>query len=202
MRSATITLQRVHRDERLCFQPVTPERLADLDRFSRAHGKFRYCSCMRWRLPNSRFHALGTEGRAAALDARVRAGGPVGVLAYTESGEPIGWCSIAPREEYGAVLRARSIPTVEGERVWSVVCFYLDSSVRHTGLRAQLLEAAVEYARTEGAQVVEAYPSPGDDLFEYMGARELYLRAGFHDVEVPEDHRPVMRRELDQEPEA
>ena len=35
------------------FHSVTPERLADLARFSAARGKFRYCSCMRWRLTSA-----------------------------------------------------------------------------------------------------------------------------------------------------
>jgi hypothetical protein len=32
------------------FAPVTPATLEDLARFSQAYGKFRYCSCLRWRL--------------------------------------------------------------------------------------------------------------------------------------------------------
>jgi hypothetical protein len=48
------------------FEPVTAQRGADLDTFSRGHGKFRYCLCMRWRLPSAQYQKIGREGRAAA----------------------------------------------------------------------------------------------------------------------------------------
>ena len=56
------------------FRPVTPDRLADLARFSRHHGKFRYCSCMRWRMRSSEFSRSTTQTRATALDDLVHAG--------------------------------------------------------------------------------------------------------------------------------
>jgi len=33
------------------FRPVTQERLPDLAQFSKLHGKFLYCSCMRYIVP-------------------------------------------------------------------------------------------------------------------------------------------------------
>jgi len=47
------------------FEPVTPRTAGDLERFSRAHGKFRYCSCQRWRLPSAQYRAAGRDGRNA-----------------------------------------------------------------------------------------------------------------------------------------
>src|SRR5438874_2462817 len=82
---------------------------ADPGAFSRHHGKFGYCSCMRWRLPSAQYQKLGREGRAAALRDLVSAGRPVGVLAY-QGGQAVGWCSVAPRETYAAVLASRVIP--------------------------------------------------------------------------------------------
>lgn len=169
--------------------PVTPDRLADLARFSGANGKFRYCSCQRWRVPSRRFRAID---RAAALADAVRAGTPVGVLAYS-AGEPVGWCSIAPRETYAAVLSSRVIPAVEGAEVWSVVCFFVAASARRVGVPAALLQGACDYAFASGASVIEAYPWPGGASYRYMGTRDLYLAAGFTDVPVPAGARPVMR---------
>ena len=60
------------------FRPVTPDRLADLARFSRHHGKFRYCSCMRWRMRSSEFSRSTTQTRATALDDLVHAGTAIG----------------------------------------------------------------------------------------------------------------------------
>jgi GNAT superfamily N-acetyltransferase len=175
------------------FAPVSPATGADLERFSAAYGTFRWCSCMRWRLRSTPFRDAGKDGRVAALAERVRQGEPVGVLAYVD-GEAVGWCSIAPRESYAAVLASRVIPQVPGDRVWSVACFFVAARARRHGLRARLLEAACEYAAESGAALIEAYPSPDGRSYRYMGTRELYRAAGFEDVLVPDGSRPVMRR--------
>src|SRR5262245_52200840 len=86
---------------RLQFHPVTRERLPDLARFSEGHGKFRYCSCMRWRLTSAQFKCSKRDERVAELERLVDTGTPIGVLAYSQD-EPVGWCSIAPRETYQA----------------------------------------------------------------------------------------------------
>lgn len=180
-------------DARLSCRAVTRETLADLQRFSERHGKFRYCSCMRWRLPSGEFTRAGKTGRVAALDRLVGDGVPVGVLAH-RGAEPVGWCSIAPRETYGALERSRAIARVGADApVWSVVCFFLDPAVQGAGVPALLLRAAVEYAVGQGAGIIEAYPWPGGPSYRYMGTRELYEELGFVDVVVPAGSRAVMR---------
>ena len=181
------------------FRPVTPATAGDLERFSAAYGTFRWCSCQRWRLRSTPFREAGKEGRVAALARQVAAGEPVGVLAYDgdEAGKgegPVGWCSVAPRESYAAVLASRVIPQLPGERVWSVVCFFVAPRARRRGLRTELLDAACGYAAQAGAAVIEAYPSPDGKAYRYMGTRELYRAAGFEEVPVPPERRPVMRR--------
>ena len=79
------------------FHPVTAERLADLVRFSEQHRRFRYCSCMRWRMTSADYQRSTKASRVAALDELVRRGTPVGVLACVD-GDPVGWWSIASRE--------------------------------------------------------------------------------------------------------
>ena len=177
------------------FEPVTPRTAGDLERFSRAHGKFRYCSCQRWRLPSAQYRDAGRDGRVASLDAAARAGQPLGMLAYL-SDDVVGWCSVAPRHSYHAILASRVIPAVPGDDIWSVVCFFLAPNVRRRGLLPLLLEAACAYAGQSGAAALEAYPWPGGASYRFMGTRDLYLGAGFRDVPVPDGCRPVMRRPL------
>jgi len=175
------------------FHPVTPERLADLDHFSEQHGKFRYCSCMRWRLASADFQRSTKESRVEALNDLVRRGKPVGILAY-ENGEPVGWCSVAPRETYAALERYRALPRIDDTPVWAIVCFFVDSHARRQGVTLGLLRAAVDYARSQGATIVEGYPvDPGFHLYTYMGSPMTFQRAGFHDVTPPGQVRKVMR---------
>lgn len=178
---------------KLKFHPVTPARLPDLERFSEAHGKFRYCSCMRWRLRSTEFQHSTKDDRVAALEKLVRHGTPVGVLAYLEK-EPVGWCSIAPRETYGALEHYRALPRLDDAPVWSVVCFFVDRRVRRQGVTLGLLKAAVKYARSRGAKIIEGYPvEPGPRLYTYMGSPSIFRQAGFHDVTPPGQARRIMR---------
>jgi GNAT superfamily N-acetyltransferase len=154
---------------------------------------------MRWRLTSAQYQKIGRDGRAAALCELVDSGEPTGVLAY-QGEHAVGWCSIAPRDSYAAVLASRVIPRLPGAGVWSVVCFFLAPQARRRGLMRLLLEAACAHAAQSGARIAEAYPWPGGASYRYMGTRDLYLAAGFHDMPVPDGCRPVMRRTLHPRP--
>ena len=175
------------------FRPVTPDRLDDLARFSESHGKFRYCSCMRWRLASTEYRRTTKPERVAALESLARRGVPIGVLAYVD-GAPVGWCSIAPRETYVALGRYKALAPIDAAPVWSVVCFFVDRRVRRAGLTRGLLGAAVAYAMTLGAKIVEGYPvEPGPRLYTYMGSPATFRAAGFRDVTPPGRARRVFR---------
>jgi GNAT superfamily N-acetyltransferase len=186
-------LAEVKDGKRFEFHPVTAERLDDLERFSLSHGTFRYCSCMRWRMRSTVYKDSTKEDRIAALAGLVRKGTPVGVLAYAD-GEPIGWCSVAPRDTYEALERFRALPRLDDAPVWSVVCFFVDSRFRDQGLTLGLLEAAVKYARSMGAKIVEGYPVKSDEkLYKYMGVTSTFEEAGFRDVTPPQLTRKIFR---------
>jgi GNAT superfamily N-acetyltransferase len=178
------------------YKPVTNENLEDLDAFSRAHGKFRYCSCMRWRLTSTEFKGSGKDQRVDMLQKRVEAGIPVGVLAYLD-GQPVGWCSIGPRDSFGALERFRALARVDDAPVWAVVCFVVDRKVRRQGVTLGLLKAAVAYAKSQGAHIVEGYPvEPGPRLYTYMGSPSTFRDAEFGDVTPAGRERLVVRRQV------
>ena len=167
---------------KLEIHPVTRERWPDMVKlFERRgpRGGHRNtpgygCWCMYWR---DRSLEHGTP-KKRAMGTLVRAGREPGLLAY-DDGEPIGWVSIAPREEFHTLLRSPQYrPRDEDEDVWSIVCFVVDRYAQRQGVASALLEAAVEHARKRGATAVEAYPhvSNGSD---YMGSVPLYEDAGF-----------------------
>lgn len=127
-----------------------------------------------------------------AIGALVRAGREPGLLAY-EDGSPVGWVAVAPREEYGALLRSPQYrPQDADEGVWSIVCFAVDRPEQRRGIAGDLLDAAVAHACACGAASVEAYAhrTKGSD---YMGGRRLYIDHGFRPVRET-SARTIVRR--------
>ena len=89
---------------------------------------------------------------------------------------------------------------VDDRPVWSIVCFFVDRDAPGRGLSNRMLRAAMDYARSSGARLIEAYPvdkderSHADDMF--FGARSMFDRAGFREVARRKPARPVMRKAL------
>jgi GNAT superfamily N-acetyltransferase len=182
----------------LRVHPATKERWADLvDLFERkgSRGGRRNtpgygCWCMFWR---DRSLEHGTP-KKRALGSLVRAGREPGLLAY-DAEEPVGWISVAPREEYEALLRSPQYrPQDEDEGVWSIVCFVVDRPRQREGVAGALLDGAVKHARKRSAAALEAYPHrvKKDD---YMGHLDLYVERGFRVVRKTST-RAVVRKAL------
>jgi GNAT superfamily N-acetyltransferase len=179
------------------FRPLTRETLDDLAAFLDGHGKFAYCSCMRWRMRSSEYQESTKGGRGERLKQMVNAGIPVGILAYSGN-RPIGWCSIAPRESYEALERYKALPRIDSAAVWSVVCFFVDRDFRRKRVTLGLLQAGLKYARSRGVRIVEGYPvEPGSHLYTYMGSPAIFHKAGFQDVTPKGQKRKVVRCSLE-----
>jgi GNAT superfamily N-acetyltransferase len=184
----------------LAVHPVTPDRWDDLATLFGERGASSGCWCMFFRLTSSEF---GDQAGAAAregLRGLVRSGAVPGLLAYWE-GRPVGWCSVAPREEFRRVLRSPILRPVDDRPVWSVVCFYIDRTARRRGVAERLLDAAIQHAATAGAEALEGYPRdttgrqyPNAEL--YVGTVSMFEAAGFHEVERRSPTRPIMQLEL------
>ena len=162
--------------------PLTPDRWDDfVDLFMRKGPRGGAglgeggCWCMWWRQRTG-----NRERNRRAMRTLVKAGREPGLLAYAE-GIPVGWVSVAPREDYGQLARSKHYgPVKEDEGVWAIVCFHVHPSARHRGVAKALLEAAVEHAARRGARAVEAYPH--ERRADYMGSREMFEAAGFREV--------------------
>ncbi len=86
--------------------------------------------------------------------------------------------------------------------MWSVVCFFVARPYRRQGLSVRLLQAAVAYARRNGAEIVEGYPvepksGSYPDAFAYIGAADAFRTAGFVEVLRRSETRPIMRYTFD-----
>lgn len=174
------------------FHPVTAENWSDLAGFFRANGNPNYCWCMRWRLRSKEFAADDAAGRRSKLEKLVDEKVPIGVLAYYED-RVVGWCSIAPRETYTALEKSRVLPRLDEQPVWSVVCFFVDRDFRGQGLASQLLTAAVDYARSQRATIVEGYPVEPGKSYQFMGAPAVFEKVGFEEAGTGKNGRKIVR---------
>jgi GNAT superfamily N-acetyltransferase len=120
-----------------------------------------------------------------------------GILAYDRD-QPIGWCAVAPRETYPALERSRVLKRVDDKPVWSVVCFFVLKPFRQRGLTVRLLEAAIDYVRSQEGEIVEGYPVEPrggwtPDPFANTGLASAFRKAGFSEVARRSEIRPIMR---------
>ena len=188
-------------------RPVTPERWGDFQKVMGPQGAYAGCWCMWWRVGSRKEFEGTAKERGPRLKRRMKRlvdeGTVPGVLAYVD-GEPAVWCSIAPREDFSALERSRNYARIDDTPVWSVVCFYAAKPFRGQGMLAGVLREACEYARDNGARVVEGYPvDPGKKMAAvdvYMGTAETFRKAGFKEVARTKHGKPVMRNTLRAKP--
>jgi predicted GNAT family acetyltransferase len=118
--------------------------------------------------------------------------------------EAVGWLQIGPRADTPEFNSARRVtaPLDEADaadkRVWGATCFFIKSSARGQGVMEALLEGGLEFARANGARVVEACPIEGKTgaVDAYVGVAAVFERAKFKEVARRKDNRPLMRRTL------
>jgi len=181
--------------KRIEFVPLTPERWQDFESLLGESGGDEGCWCMWWRLPRREWTQQRGDENRLAMKRIVESGEVPGIIAYVE-GEPAGWCSVAPRDAYPTLNRSRRFRRIDSEPVWSIVCFYVSPSQRGTGLMASLVWAARDYAVSQGARIVEAYPREPERLsttMAYMGVVPAFAKAGFVEVRRLSPRQAIVR---------
>jgi len=186
----------------ITIEPATSDRFDDVEHTFDNGGDGRGCQCQWWTLTSSEFSKTSHEERRDLLNREIAAGPPPGLVAYVD-GVAAGWVRVGPRTRQVRLGRTRLITgateePLEDESVWAVSCFVIRREFRGAGLSAQLLSAAVAFAREGGARVIEAYPvdpnvgekKPSNDLFH--GVISTFRDAGFREVARPKLDRPVV----------
>jgi GNAT superfamily N-acetyltransferase len=189
----------------LVVLPLTAERWTDLESIFNAKGCSiaRGCWCMYYRRSGKSTDARPgesqTERNHRALKALATLDPPAGLIGY-EGKTPVGWVSLGPREDYSKLERSPVMKPVDGQAVWSIVCFVVPSEHRKQGVARALLAGAIEYARKRGVLLLEAYPidkaepTAGDSA--WFGSKAMYDAAGFKEVARRKPARPVVRLAL------
>ena len=105
---------------RLDVREVDRDRWPDLVRLFGGRGGPKSCWCMVWRATPQEAKQTDGASRKRALQARVRNGVPIGLLGYAD-GEPVAWCSIAPRETYRRLAHVPAKACPRPDRGWTPV---------------------------------------------------------------------------------
>jgi len=190
---------------KLTVLPLTADRWPDLETVFVAKGcsVARGCWCMAYRQSGAQEPPPAGTSRSqtnrAALKALVDAGKSPGLIAY-HGKVPVGWVSLAPRDEFARLRRSPVMKPVDDDPVWSIICFVVPSEYRGQGVAHALLQGAIAYAREQGATLIEAYPVDkpcrARDNDMWFGSKSMYDRAGFQEVVRRKPERPVVRLKL------
>lgn len=186
--------------------PLTSSRWHDLESVFEAKGcsVARGCWCMYYRLSGKGALTRPGEGqRSRSKEALVHLAAqdpPPGLLGYRDK-TPVGWISLGPRQDYAKLEKSPVMKPVDGQAVWSIVCFVVPSEYRKQGVARELLAGAVAYARKRGVRLLEAYPvdkaEPSAGQASWFGSKAMFDEAGFEEVARRKPSRPVVRLRLE-----
>jgi GNAT superfamily N-acetyltransferase len=194
-------------DSNISIVPANQASCEDLQAIFGSRGTGYVCQCQRYKLaPGESFGSIPVEERAFRLREQTDCGHPAtestsGLVGYLY-GEPVGWCAVEPRPAYTGLVRVFRVPW-EGrnenktdEGVWAVTCLFTRAGYRKRGISRALAKAAVDFARSQGARAVEAYPITTKNAIDeelHVGAPATFLAAGLTEVSRPTKRRSVMR---------
>ena len=178
------------------FSPLTSYNWNDFVELFGNKGACGGCWCMNWRLKAAEYNLTKGEGNKKAMKKLLKKSSP-GILAYAKD-KAIGWCAVATRDEYIRLETSKILKPVDDKKVWSISCFFIAKQFRGKGLSVLLLKAAVDFAISKGASIVEEYPTESAnghmaDVFVWTGIASTFQKAGFKEVVRRSKARPIMR---------
>jgi hypothetical protein len=156
---------------------------------------------MMWRLTARDYERNKGRPNCSLLHKLVDDNEPLGIIAF-EHEQPVGWCSISPRNKLERLNTTRLFKSMDDAPVWSITCLFIQQPHRKKGVSSKLIREACIYASGLGATIIEAYPVVQQkgkfipDLFAYNGLASAYAKAGFEKVKQPSLNRLIMRLQL------
>jgi len=185
--------------------PLTPDRWNDLTALFQEGGDPKWCWCQFYRERGLNWSNSSADDNRERLASLTRDGPPPGLVAYRE-GRAVGWVGLAPRPAFDRLTHAKVLAPVDDKPVWSIVCFVVSRTSRGQGVATALLGGAIDWAKGQGATILEAYPSdtggekvPAPNL--YHGSLSMFESAGFEVVARRQFNRtsrvrPIVRLDL------
>ncbi len=194
----------------LTVVPANQAGCDDLRALFGTRGAAATCQCQRYKLaPGESFRSMPVEERAHRLRVQTACGDPgspgtSGLVAVLD-GEAVGWCAVEPRCHYHGMLRNQRVPWAGRDEdkqdgtVWAITCLFARAGLRRRGVSRALVLAAVDFARSGGARVLEAYPMTAPRAIDeelHCGLLSPFVDAGLIVVGRPTTRRAVVRMEL------
>lgn len=182
---------------KLLFYPATKSRWKNVETLFGERGACGGCWCMSWRLKRADYERGKGSKNKTALKNLVTEGESPGIIAY-EKGKPIGWCSVAPREDFIFLGNSRVLAPIDDAPVWSISCLFVEKQRRSKGVSVALLKAAADYVKKRRGKIIEGYPvvpytDKMPDAFAWTGTVAAFEKAGFEEAARRSKSRPIMR---------
>lgn len=185
---------------KITFRPATKAEWKSLVELFGERGACAGCWCMWWRLKRSVWKANQGDGNKRLLKKAIDSGVVPGILAF-DGETAIGWCSVAPREEFPGLESSRTLKAIDDVPVWSIVCLFVDKEYRRQGVAVRLIKAAAAFVKKSGGRMVEGYPVISrkglmPDAFAFTGVPSAFEQAGFEVVKRPTPSRAIVRKQV------
>ncbi|MER8702901.1 GNAT family N-acetyltransferase [Mesorhizobium sp. M1227] len=182
--------------------PLVPELWADFEDLFGRQGACYGCWCTHFRLSPAARRASNRERNKDHIKARIEAGPPPGLLAF-EGGQAVGWMQIGPRADVpewnnqGRGSAPIDPADASDPGVWAISCFFIRTKARGKGLSHRLVQGGIEFARENGARLIEACPidlsKDSRSIGLFVGSSRVFERAGFQRLVERKPGRPLVR---------
>ncbi len=102
----------------------------------------------------------------------------------------VGFCNADSKDNYFRLNKDNApdswIGSHEGDKILSIVCYTVEPDMRRKGIAKAMLEYACQYAKENGYDSIEGYPSRGKfSISDCGGSVEMYTDQGFDIIEIP-----------------
>ena len=102
----------------------------------------------------------------------------------------VGFCNADLKDNYFRLSKENApnswIGSREGDKILSIVCFTVEPDMRRKGIAKAMLKCACQYAKENGYDCVEGYPSQGTfSISDCGGSVEMYTNQRFDIIEIP-----------------
>ncbi|MER8801426.1 MULTISPECIES: GNAT family N-acetyltransferase [unclassified Mesorhizobium] len=182
--------------------PLVPELWADFEDLFGRQGACYGCWCTHFRLSPAARRASNRERNKDHIKARIEAGPPPGLLAF-EGGQAVGWMQIGPRADVpewnnqGRGSAPIDPADASDPGVWAISCFFIRTKARGKGLSHRLVQGGIEFARENGARLIEACPidlsKDSRSIGLFVGSSRVFEKAGFQRLVERKPGRPLVR---------